>query len=56
MANDHNVTLKITVSKGSPETLIVMEEAAFTSLTFAKMSHISAEFYDLVAKLQKEKT
>ena len=56
MANDHNVTLKITVSKGTPETLVVSEEAAFTLLSFARMTHISSEFYELVAKLIKEKS
>lgn len=55
MADDYTVALRITVSKGTPETLVVMEESTFASLSFAKMTHIAAEFYDQIAKLEKEK-
>jgi hypothetical protein len=55
MPDNYTVTLRITVSKGEPETLVVMEESTFANLTFAKMTHISAEFYDQIAKLEKEK-
>jgi hypothetical protein len=55
MADDYTVALRITVSKGSPETLVVMEESTFPSVSFAQMTHLSSEFYELIAKLQKEK-
>lgn len=49
------MALRIVVSKGTPETMVVSEETSFSELTFAKMSHYSAEFYELIAKLEKEK-
>jgi len=55
MAGDYTVALRITVSGGQPQTVQVTEEATFAELNFAKMTHISAEFYDLIAKLEKEK-
>lgn len=55
MANDYTVALRITVVKGAPESLVVQEELSFAGVNFAKMTHISAEFYDLIAKLEKEK-
>lgn len=56
MANDYTVALRITVVKGTPESLVVQEESSFANINFAKMTHLSAEFYDLITKLQKEKT
>jgi len=55
MAEPYVVALRITVSKGTPESMVVSEETTFSVLSFAKMSHISAEFYELIAKLEKEK-
>ena len=55
MANDYEVGLRITVNKGEPRTLVVMEELTFPNMSFAQMTHVSSEFYELVAKLQKEK-
>jgi len=55
MGIDYTVSLRITVNKGEPATLVVSEETNFLNLTFASMTHTSAEFYELLAKLQKEK-
>lgn len=55
MADDYEVGLRITVNKGEPRTLVVMEELNFPNMSFAKMTKVSSEFYELVAKLQKEK-
>jgi hypothetical protein len=55
MASVYNISLKITVNKTDPETLVQTEETTFPNETFARMTHLSAEFYDLIAKLQKEK-
>ena len=56
MADNYNVTLRIAVTKGKPETMVNSEETDFPGITFARMTHLSSEFYDLVAKLKKEKT
>ena len=53
MADDYTTVLKISVSKGSPEVLEISEEKTFTNLSFAKMTKISAEYYELIAKLEK---
>ena len=55
MAANYTVALRITVNKGEPESLVVMEEPSFPDVSFAQMTHISSEFYELIAKLQKEK-
>lgn len=55
MAIDYAVSLKITVNKGEPASLLIMEESNFPDVSFAQMTHISSEFYELSAKLQKEK-
>lgn len=55
MAADYAVSLRITVNKGEPSSLVVMEESNFPEVSFAQMTHISSEFYELIAKLQKEK-
>jgi len=55
MAEAYTVTIAISVSKGPPESLVTTEQFTFTNITFAKMTKISSEFYDLIAKLQKEK-
>jgi len=55
MPIEYEVILSITVNKGEPRTLVVMEETKFTPITFARMTSISAEFYELITKLQKEK-
>ena len=55
MAEDYTVSLRITVNKGKPESMVVSEEKSFPDLSFAKMTHISAEFYELLSKLEKEK-
>ena len=53
MAGEYTVGLKITVNKGKPEALVVMEESVFGELSFSEMTRISSEFYELAAKLQK---
>jgi len=55
MTDDYTVALRITVNKGKPESMVVSEEKSFPDLSFAKMTHISAEFYELLAKLEKER-
>jgi hypothetical protein len=55
MAIDYTVSLRITVNKGDPAILIVMEESNFPDVSFAQMTHISSEFYELITKLLKEK-
>jgi len=55
MAGDYAVSLRITVNKGEPQTTIQVEEAIFRDMSFAEMTHISSEFYELIAKLRKEK-
>lgn len=55
MAVNYTVSLRITVNKGEPEGLVVMEEAGFPEVSFAQMTHLSSEFYELITKLQKEK-
>lgn len=55
MTGEYSVSLKITVNKGTPEALVVMEQSIFAELSFSQMTHISSEFYELSAKLQKEK-
>jgi hypothetical protein len=54
MADDYTVGLRIAVNRGKPESMVVSEEKSFPDLSFAKMTHISAEFYELLAKLAKE--
>jgi hypothetical protein len=54
MANDYTVGLRITVNKGKPESMVVSEEKSFPDLSFAKMTHVSSEFYELLTKLVKE--
>jgi hypothetical protein len=56
MAEDHTVTLQITVTKGGAATPLAFEQTGFSSISFARMTHISAEFFELISKLQKEKT
>ena len=55
MAIDYTVSLRITVNKGEPAGLVVMEESNFPDVSFPQMTHISSEFYELIAKLLKEK-
>lgn len=55
MAIGYTVSLRITVNKGEPPTLVVMEETNFVDMGFSAMTRISADFYELIAKLQKEK-
>lgn len=55
MADDYAVALRIAVYKGEPKAIVVTEESTFASVSFAKMTHISSEFYELIAKLEKEK-
>lgn len=55
MAEDYAVTLRITVTKGKPDNLVTSEDTGFQAITFARMTHISAEFFELTAKLAKEK-
>lgn len=55
MANVYSISLKITVNKTEPNDLVQAQEITFPDETFARMTHLSAEFYDLIAKLQKEK-
>lgn len=54
MADDYTVGLRITVNKGKPESMVVSEEKSFPDLSFSKMTHISADFYELLTKLVKE--
>lgn len=53
--NVYKVSLGITVSKTSPEEVIVTETFYFSDITFSKMANVSDEFYELIAKLQKLK-
>ena len=53
MTGEYVVSLRITVNKGKPEALVVMEESIFAELSFSEMTRISSEFYELAAKLQK---
>lgn len=55
MANDYTVALRITVNKGKPESMVASEEYTFANIDFAKMTRTSAEFYELIAKLEKDK-
>ena len=55
MAEDFVVSLRISVSGGKPESMVITEEKAFPNISFAKMTYISSEFYELIAKLLKTK-
>ena len=55
MADGYRVGLRIAVYKGEPELMVVTEESTFTDVSFAKMTKISSEYYELIAKLEKEK-
>ena len=55
MAGGYRVTLEISVDRGDPGSGVVTEETTYKDLNFAKMTHISAEFYELIAKLEKER-
>lgn len=55
MAGGYRVTLAILVDRGDPGSGVVTEEVTYENLTFARMTHVSAEFYDLIARLDKEK-
>lgn len=55
MAGLYRAALRIAVYKGEPESMEISEETTFADLSFAKMTKISAEFYELIAKLEKEK-
>ena len=55
MADDYTVALRISVYRGPPESMLATEESTFANINFAKMTHISAEFYELLAKLEKER-
>lgn len=55
MPEEYTVSLRLTVTKATPPNAVVTEESSFASVSFAKMTHLSSEFYDLVAKLEKEK-
>jgi hypothetical protein len=54
MADDYTVALRISVYKGPPESMVATEESTFANINFAKMTHISAEFFELIGKLLKE--
>jgi len=55
MPGDYIVSLKITVNKGETQINIVVEETIFRDMSFAEMTRISSEFYELIGKLRKEK-
>jgi len=55
MAETYTVTLRITVYKGKPESIIVQEETSYPDITFSKMTRISSDYYDLLEKAKKEK-
>ena len=55
MADDYTVALRISVYKGPPESMVATEESTFANINFAKMTHLSAEYYELIAKLEKER-
>ena len=55
MPDDYTVSIRISVYKGPPESMVATEESTFANINFAKMTHISAEFYELIAKLEKER-
>ena len=54
MPGPYRAALRIAIYKGDPESMEISEESTFKDLTFAKMTKISSEFYDLMAKLVKE--
>ena len=55
MPGEYRVILEIRVDRGDPGAGVVTEVIEFKTLSFAKMTHISAEFYELIAKLEKER-
>jgi hypothetical protein len=55
MAEDYTVALRISVFKGPPESMVATEESTFANINFAKMTKISSDFYELIAKLEKER-
>jgi hypothetical protein len=55
MAEVYKVTLAVTVTKASDGSTIQADEVYFTDQTFSKMVSKANQFYELVAKLQKEK-
>lgn len=54
MAGDYRVILEIRVDRGDPKLGVIAEEKIYKDLTFAKMTRVSAEFYELLPKLEKE--
>ena len=55
MPEIYKVSLGIEVLKGEKEEVIVTEEYFFQDITFSKMANVADEFYELIAKLQKER-
>lgn len=55
MPKDYTVSVRISVSGGNQEPMLTVEETSYQNLTFAKMTKISSDYYDLIAKLDKEK-
>lgn len=55
MADVYHVLLSVEVKKGVNGEVIVLESFFFNSVTFAAMSRISSEFFELVEKLSKKK-
>jgi len=53
MSKDYNVSVRITVTKDTPETIVNMEDKAFVDLSFEKMTRASAEYYELIARIEK---
>lgn len=53
MAEDYTLTLKISVNKGLQANLIIEEQTLFSGISFKEMTHISAQYYDMVTKIQK---
>jgi hypothetical protein len=57
MVGEYSVTLKITVIRGTGDTKeqVAQEETTFPNLSFATMTRLSSEYYELVNKLSRER-
>jgi len=53
MAKEYKVSVRISVTKDTPELTVNMEERSFIDLSFEKMTRASAEYYELIARIEK---
>ena len=56
MADVYRVLVKLVVFKGLTEEVIVSEEFFFPGVGFRRMANVTDAVYEVVAKLQKEKS